>query len=90
MNKPIICDNHELVMSASIGITLFPNDGADPETLIKNADMAMYRAKEQGKRTYQLYNPAMQTKVSMRLTMENNLRKAFERNEFVVHYQPKM
>jgi diguanylate cyclase (GGDEF)-like protein/PAS domain S-box-containing protein len=90
MNKPVICEGHELVMSVSIGITIFPNDGTDPETLVKNADMAMYRAKEQGKRTYQLYNPAMHAKVRQRLVMESNLRKAFERNEFVVHYQPKM
>ena len=90
LSKPIICGEHELVRNASIGITLFPNDGNDPETLIKNADMAMYRAKEQGRHTYQLYNPAMHTKVSQRLTMEHSLRKAYRRQEFIVHYQPKV
>ena len=90
LSKPVICDEHELVRNASIGITLFPSDGKDPETLIKNADMAMFRAKEQGKHTYQLYNPAMQTRVSQRLNMEHNLRKAYRSQEFVVHYQPKV
>ena len=90
LSKPIICDDHELVRNASIGITLFPSDGDNPETLIKNADMAMYRAKEQGRHTYQLYNPAMQTKVIQRLSLEHNLRKAHRQKEFVVHYQPKI
>jgi diguanylate cyclase (GGDEF)-like protein len=89
LSRTIIYEGHELTLSASIGLTIFPTDGNDPETLIKNADLAMYQAKKQGKRRFQLFSPAMHTNVTRRLIMESNLRKGFQNQEFVVMYQPK-
>ncbi|MFH1035880.1 MAG: EAL domain-containing protein [Pseudomonadota bacterium] len=88
--EPFMIDRHELFVSVSVGITLFPHDGEDTETLIKNADMAMYRAKDEGKRGLHLYSPALNNEVTRRLLMENNLRKGLTRGEFEVHYQPKV
>ena len=79
---------HELHVTASIGISMFPHDGADAETLIRNADTALYRAKEQGGTRYQLYAPAMNAIAFKRLVLENSLRRAMERNELRLHYQP--
>ncbi|MHB0977650.1 MAG: bifunctional diguanylate cyclase/phosphodiesterase [Candidatus Aquicultorales bacterium] len=81
---------HELHISTSIGIALFPNDGEDADTLLKNSDIAMYRAKEKGKNNYQLYAPAMNTMAFERLALENCLRNALEKDEFVIHYQPQI
>lgn len=88
--EPVCFQEHELFSSVSIGITLFPADGDDVETLVKNADMAMYRAKQEGKNNYQLFTEAMNLKAIGRLTMENNLRRAVEQREFLIYYQPKV
>jgi diguanylate cyclase (GGDEF)-like protein/PAS domain S-box-containing protein len=87
-SSPFNLEGRELYITTSIGITVYPDDGKDYETLLKNADIAMYRAKEQGRNNYQLYSPALNAKVSERLAMENGLRRALERGEFLLHYQP--
>jgi diguanylate cyclase (GGDEF)-like protein len=76
-------------ISASVGISLCPEDGSDPGVLLKNADIAMYRAKEQGRNGYQFYLPQMHEKALARMRMEAQLRSALERGEFLLHYQPK-
>ncbi len=86
--QPLIIGGHELYITTSIGIALYPNDGEDAETLLKNADTAMYHAKEQGRNNYQFYTPAMHTKTFEKMILENNLRRALDREEFVVYYQP--
>ena len=87
--QPFFVRGHELSVTTSIGIAVFPEDGEDVETLMKNADTAMYRAKERGNR-YQLYNPAMNPKAYEKIVMEIDLRKALERDEFLVYYQPQV
>jgi len=77
-----------LHVTASIGISLFPIDGDESGRLLRNADTAMYRAKELGRNNFQFYSLEMSTRVLERLTLENSLRRAIERNEFVLHYQP--
>lgn len=81
---------HELHLTASIGIGLFPADGADAEDLLKNADAAMYHAKKKGRNNYQLFNSSMNVRAVERQTTEVELRRAIERNEFLLHYQPKV
>ncbi|MDA8096138.1 MAG: EAL domain-containing protein [Clostridia bacterium] len=90
VRQPLKIGEHELYISTSIGIVLFPDDGQDAETLLKNADTAMYRAKENGRNHYELYASSMNAKASERLLLENSMRRALERREFVVHYQPKI
>lgn len=90
LNVPFYLDGHELFLTASIGISFFPHDGEEVEELIKNADIAMHRAKEQGRNMCQLHTPAMNQDAAERLLLENNLRKALERREFCVYYQPKI
>jgi len=88
--QPFNIDGHELLTSVSIGITLFPFDDDDIETLLKNADTAMYRAKKAGGNTYAFFTADMSEEAVRRLAMENRLRYALERQEFTLHYQPRV
>lgn len=88
--RPHMIREMELHTTASIGISIFPDDGTSNEELISNADVAMYRAKDNGKNTYQFYAPMMNTSSYERLTVENKLRRALEREEFILHYQPQI
>jgi diguanylate cyclase (GGDEF)-like protein len=81
-------DSHELRVTASIGISVYPEDGQDAETLIKNADAAMHRAKQCGRQGFRFFKPEMNVKAVERQSMEEDLRRALERNEFMLHYQP--
>ncbi|NKE71160.1 putative bifunctional diguanylate cyclase/phosphodiesterase [Candidatus Manganitrophus noduliformans] len=90
LGKPFQLKGQEIFVSASIGIAIFPNDGDEIDLLMKHADTAMYRAKEQGGNNYQLYAPAMNQHATKRLALENNLRRALERGEFLLYYQPKV
>jgi diguanylate cyclase (GGDEF)-like protein/PAS domain S-box-containing protein len=87
-SAPFAVDGHELYVTASIGVALFPNDGEDPDTLLRNADAAMYRAKEAGRNNYQLCTPGMNVRALERMTLERALRRALDRDELVLHYQP--
>jgi len=88
--KPLILMGEECRITASIGISVYPKDGEDEQTLIKNADIAMYFAKEEGKNNYQFYSANLHTVASERLTIETNLRRALERNELFLNYQAKV
>jgi diguanylate cyclase (GGDEF)-like protein/PAS domain S-box-containing protein len=81
-------DQHDLHITASIGVSVYPDDGLDSEALIKNADTAMYQAKENGCQSYQFFRPAMNVRAVERQSIEEGLRRALERQEFVLHYQP--
>ena len=81
---------HDLHVTTSIGVSVYPDDGLDAETLIKNADTAMYQAKENGRQSYQFFKPAMNVRAVERQSIEESLRRALDRQEFVVHYQPKI
>jgi len=85
---PVRVEGHELYATTSLGIAIYPNDGDTAELLLKNADLAMYRAKELGRNSYQLCTPAMNSRAAERLSAENALRRALERQELVLHYQP--
>ena len=88
--QPLMLGRHELRVTASIGIARFPQDAGDEATLLKNADLAMYLAKEAGKNTWQLYDAASRTRAMQRLSIEQQLRLALERQEFSLHYQAKL
>lgn len=81
-------DDQETYTSASIGIAVYPDDGKDARTLLKNADTAMFRAKENGRHCFQFYKPEMSVNAMERLELENSLKAAFENDEFMIHYQP--
>ena len=83
-------NQRELFISASIGISIFPVDGEDPEVVLRNADVAMYRAKELGRNNYQFYSSEMSARAFERLALENALRYALQRNEFFLLYQPQI
>ncbi|MBD1923983.1 PAS domain S-box protein [Microcoleus sp. FACHB-831] len=83
-------EGHELYISSSIGIALYPQDGGDVQTLLRNADAALYRAKEHGRNNYRFYLPSMNSQASELLALENQLHQALEREEFVVYYQPQV
>jgi diguanylate cyclase (GGDEF)-like protein len=85
--QPLEIDGKELVVTCSAGISLYPQDGPDVGTLLKNADAAMYRAKEHGRNNFQFYTAEMNERVNERLALENALRRAIERNELLLHYQ---
>ena len=89
LSKPFEIRNHQFFIGVSIGITIFPNDGEDAETLLKNADVAMYRVKEQGKNAYQLYAPNMNLRAQTRLSLEKDLHRALDNDEFLIYYQPR-
>ena len=88
VSTPFLADGHEMHVTASIGITVFPLDDTDIEQLLQNADTAMYRAKENGKNNFQFYTAAMNTLIRERMEIENGLRHALARDELVLHYQP--
>jgi diguanylate cyclase (GGDEF)-like protein/PAS domain S-box-containing protein len=90
MAEPFKINKQELFVTASIGVSIFPNDGEDSDTLLRNADVAMYRAKDLGKNNYQFYSDDLSARIFERLTLENHLRRATERNEFVLYYQPQI
>jgi diguanylate cyclase (GGDEF)-like protein/PAS domain S-box-containing protein len=87
---PHIIDNKSLNISASIGGSAYPCDGEDAETLLNKADTAMYEAKQHGRNNYQFFRPEMQARLLQRQSLELSLRYALGRNEFVLHYQPKL
>jgi diguanylate cyclase (GGDEF)-like protein/PAS domain S-box-containing protein len=88
--EPHNIDQHDLHVTASIGVSVYPDDGLDAETLIKNADTAMYQAKENGRHSYQFFTSAMNVRAVERQSIEENLRRALERNELSLQYQPKI
>lgn len=83
-------DHHELTMAPSMGVALFPQDGSDFDTLTQSADVAMYRAKLDGRNTFRFFTPEMQAQSVRALQLENALRRALERDQFRLHYQPQM
>jgi diguanylate cyclase (GGDEF)-like protein len=88
--QPLVLQGTEVFVGGSVGVAIFPEDGRDIDTLLKNADTAMYRAKETGRGTFQFYDASMNARALDRLMMETRLRHALERNEFVLHYQPRV
>jgi diguanylate cyclase (GGDEF)-like protein/PAS domain S-box-containing protein len=90
MGEPFIIDTQELRVSGSIGIALYPPDGKDEDDLIKNADAAMYHAKKLGRNNYQFFTADLNVRARKRLEMENSLRLALDRREFLLHYQPQV
>jgi EAL domain-containing protein (putative c-di-GMP-specific phosphodiesterase class I) len=90
MAEPLDCGGHRLVVTPSIGIALYPRDGTDIEDLLVKADMAMYQAKDLGRNGYSFFGHSMAVRSLGRLELENDLRAAFEKNEFEVFYQPKV
>ncbi|THF66458.1 EAL domain-containing protein [Pseudothauera nasutitermitis] len=88
LRAPVYVDEHELTVTTSIGISIFPDDSREAAALIKNADIAMYRAKDEGRDSFQLYQPAMNARSLEHLALESALHRALEREELVLHYQP--
>jgi diguanylate cyclase (GGDEF)-like protein len=83
-------DNHEIFLGVHIGIVAYPGDGEDQDTIIKNGEFAMSVAREQGQNTYQFFSNSLNVAAFHKLSMENNLCRAIERNELILHYQPKV
>ncbi|WP_243695479.1 EAL domain-containing protein [Rheinheimera sp. D18] len=90
INQPLIVNQHELAITSSIGIVLFPDDGKDPQALLRNADTAMYHAKSEGANRYLFFNDSMNKQAVKRLQLENLMRHGLKEDYFSVYYQPKM
>ena len=90
LNEPVACNGHDLHITTSVGISIYPFDGTDSETLVKNADISMYRAKELGRNKVVYYTAELNAGSRKQLALETNLRKAQERNELKLVYQPKI
>jgi len=90
ISQPWVDEGQEYGLSCSVGISCFPQDGDDPDALLRCADAAMYKAKASGRSTYHFYTPELNQAISERLELENNLRHALERDEFRVYYQPRI
>jgi predicted signal transduction protein with EAL and GGDEF domain len=90
LKEPFNVEGDILSITVSMGISIYPNDGEDADTLIKNADIAMYSAKDEGRNNFQLYAPIMNKSIAKRLRLENKLRKALKNEEFLLHYQPQV
>jgi len=90
MNTPIELRDQSFYVTLSIGVAIFPDDGSSPDELLKNADAAMYQAKDDGRNTYQFYTQAMTEKAFERIAMESSFRDALSKEEFAVHYQPQV
>ncbi|WP_454874742.1 sensor domain-containing protein [Paraburkholderia xenovorans] len=90
ISEPVWLDGTELYVGCSMGASLFPQDGEDAETLMKKADLAMYRAKDMGRNTFQFYQPEMNASAGTRLNLERRLRRALRDNQFLLHYQPQV
>jgi len=90
LSRPFVLDSHETYVSASIGITVFPDDGDAAGVLVMNADAAMYRAKEQGRNNFQFFTREMNERALSRVNLEAQLRRAIERSEFTLQYQPRI
>ncbi len=90
LSPPLILDGHEVFIRVSIGIAIYPLDGEDIESLLKNSDAAMYHAKSSGKNNYQFYRKSMNAAALDKLTLENSLHRALERGELLLYYQPQI
>ncbi|MDP4086368.1 MAG: EAL domain-containing protein, partial [Bacillota bacterium] len=90
LSSVYLVEGHELFVSASIGISIFPDQGNSVEELVRSADVALYAIKNQGKNNYKLFIPEIEEGFTKRLTIENGLRKAIEKDEFILYYQPKL
>ncbi|HPF59051.1 MAG TPA: EAL domain-containing protein [Candidatus Competibacteraceae bacterium] len=90
MAKPFVVDNREIFTGCSIGIALYPEDGADMDILLKHADTALYYAKDRGRNNYQMFSSSMNVATTQRLTLENHLRKALKNQELILYYQPQV
>ena len=90
LRAPFDLDGHEVTVTASIGVTLHPDDASDPETLLKYADTAMYQAKHAGRNTFRFFTAEMNAEALSRFELETAVRRAVARGEFVLHYQPKV
>ena len=89
-NQPFMISGHELQVSTSIGISIYPDDGKDADDLLKHADMAMYHSKERGRNTFQFYAPAMNVRTLERASLEYRLRRSIDLGELLVYYQPQV
>jgi diguanylate cyclase (GGDEF)-like protein/PAS domain S-box-containing protein len=90
LSRPLRIDDREYVVTGSMGIAIYPDDGEDVDVLLRNADIAMYAAKEEGRNTYRFFSEDMNARMLERLALESDLRRALERNELVLHFQPQV